>query len=77
MTTGTLVDIGLRVGRWAGFVAPVVGFLVFLIVPFKVAVTLYAATATLGMVLARVLDEVQQRRAIEAIARREVHGYTR
>lgn len=75
-----VVDFAVWSMRWLGFLAPVLGLVMFLMVSFKPAVTLYAAIATLGMALGRTLEEVRWRRELEAtatrIARREVRGDT-
>lgn len=65
----------LLVAWWLALLAPMGGAAVFWLLPFKPAVTLYAAIAALAVVLQRLLAEVQRLREIHAIARREVHDY--
>lgn len=70
-----VIDLALGVAQWAAFAAPVLGLLVFWVVPFKPAVTLYALIAGLGVVLPKAVDLVRTSREIEEIARREVYEY--
>lgn len=51
-----LIRLGLRAGEWAAFLAPVAGLLVFWLLPFKPAVTLYVLIAGLGIVLLKVVE---------------------
>lgn len=71
----SVFSFGLRIGRWVGFLAPVAGLLVFWVLPFKAAVTVYAVIAGLAMVLQSLVEEAHTRRLIEEIKRREVHAY--
>lgn len=70
-----LVRLTLATGWWASLLAPIAGLLVFSWLPFKPAVTVYAAIVGLGMVLHSVVEEARMRREIREIARRLVHDY--
>lgn len=65
-----LIRLGLREGEWAAFLAPVVGLLVFWLLPFKSAVTLYVLIAGLGIVFLKVVELRQFSLEIEEIMRR-------
>ena len=69
----SLVRLTLATGRWASFLAPIAGLLVFWWMPFRPAVTVYAMVVGLGMALHSVVEEARMRREIMEIARRQVH----
>ena len=70
---GQVIRRALQVGRWASFLAPVVGLLVFWLVPFKPAVTLYAGIVGLGIVLLKAVESAWLSLEMKEIARRQVH----
>jgi len=62
---------------WAqgvSFVAPVFGLLVFALVPFKPAVTLYAVIIGLAVVLSKALEPARLSAEITETVRRYLHG---
>jgi hypothetical protein len=71
----TLIAWGLRAGQWAAFLAPILGLLVFRLVPFKPAVTLYVFTVGLGMVLLKVVELARLSFELKEIVRRKVYEY--
>lgn len=66
---------GLLALSWASLLAPVVGLVVLWLLPFKPAVTVYAAVATASVVLKTWVDELRRARRIDEIARRAVNDY--
>ncbi|MGH7326662.1 MAG: hypothetical protein ACREJ9_18735 [Candidatus Rokuibacteriota bacterium] len=70
---GRMRSAGLLALWWVSFLAPVVGLLVLWLLPFKLAVTVYAAVATAAVVLQKWLDELRWARRIDEIARRAVN----
>lgn len=75
MTSPVDVRLWLWIGRWASFIAPVAGLAAFWLLPFKLAVTLYALAVGLGMALQPVVEEARMRREIREIGRRQVDEY--
>ena len=73
--SSSLDRLALAAGWWASLLAPIGGLLVFWWLPFKPAVTVYAAIVAVGMVLRSVVEEARMRREIREIARRQVHEY--
>lgn len=71
----TLIRLSLGVGQRVAFAAPVVGLLVFALVPFKSAVTLYALVVGLALVLRHALDPVRLAFEVQETVRRHVHGH--
>jgi hypothetical protein len=72
---GALFSLGLQVGRWVFFLAPVLGLLVFWLFPFKSAVTLYVAIVGLGIVLLKVVELQRLSFEIDEIVRRKLNEY--
>lgn len=70
-----LISLGLQVGRWAAFLALVLGLFVFWLFAFKPAVTLYVFIVGLGIVLLKLVELRRLSFEIKDIARRKVHEY--
>jgi hypothetical protein len=70
-----LMTLRLRVGQWTAFLAPILGLLVFRLVAFKPAVTLYAFIVGLGMVLLKRIELTRLSLELQEIVRRKVHEY--
>jgi hypothetical protein len=70
-----LIRLGFGVGQAVAFAAPVVGLLVFALVSFKPAVTLYALVVGLGLVLRHALEPVRLRFEVQETVRRHLHGH--
>lgn len=73
-TTRAVIALGLRAGQWAPFLAPVLGLLVFWLLPFKPAVTVYVLIVGLGIVLLKVVELNRLSFEINEFLRRTLHG---
>ena len=74
-TRRALISLGLRMGQWVAFLAPVLGLFVFWLLAFRPAVTLYALIVGLGIVLLKLVELRRLSFEIKDIARRKVHDY--
>lgn len=71
-----LIALGLRVGQWTAFLAPLLGLLLFRLFPFKPAVTLYVVIVGLGMVLLKRVELTQLSFELKETIRRKVNEYS-
>jgi hypothetical protein len=71
----TLIRLGLQVGQGVALAAPVVGLLVFALVSFKPAVTLYALVVGPGLVLRHALEPARLRFEVQETVRRHLDGH--
>jgi hypothetical protein len=69
------IAVGLRMGQWVAFLAPVLGLLVFRLFVFKPAVMLYVFIVGLGIVLLKLVELRRLSFEIKDIARRKWHEY--
>jgi hypothetical protein len=74
-TQRALITLGLRVGQWSAFLTPILGLLVFGLVAFRPAVTLYVGIVGLGMVLLKRIELTRRSFELQEIVRRKVHDY--
>lgn len=73
-TRRALTQAGLRVGQRMTWLAPLLGLLVFGLVDFKPAVTLYAVVIGLAVLLSHVLEQVRLSLEVQETIRRYLHG---
>lgn len=74
VTSQGLLQLGVRAGQWAAFLAPALGLLVFLLFPFKLAVTLYVLITGLAVALLKVIELRRLSFEIEEVLRRKLNG---